>query len=708
MLTDIDTAEIQKMEEATNYREEQLANNEGKPSHSKRSSVVELWKKREGTIKAGNVVSKERAKDIEFEEKKESNQQIDIDFEQDSRQQEKGTNSQEGSERNGPELTTSPLEGRMENSKNIVASAPRRASIRDSWKKKAASIPPPQPSPRVVMTTDTNGAESNDSWKKRAANIPSPQPSPRVVMTTDTNGAESNDSWKKRAANIPSPQPSPRVVMTTDTNGAESNDSWKKRAANIPSPQPSPRVVMTTDTNGAESSDISSPRSKSVSEIKITQPGIENSSAFDELKSKWAKFGVQKQDGGNQQSVSTSQHAFAESSSRSVNQSGDADVGDASMQISWEKTLPKAVNKTTVNGDYHPLLALQETNRRQNATSARATDKASSPANNKSAATQNVDSRIQQVPSIEKETVTSSPGGEATQNDANSSPNPYSSTNVGQRNVYERSRSFDLKPSRSSSNSNLRSTSSTDDGSAIMEESPTVSRSALSSRASRRLRDIRQRQQTQRKDATDDTKSPPHQDKHTGDVTIPPDSAMNEPLQESQIPEPGHISSRSSSSIQRLKTNESNDGNFISIGVSSAFSPSLCAESTFISTQIHPTCATDCNSRNDTVGDSKDNPKSPLHNVVPDMNDMIPDEFVSEKNAHFESFKTAYDNTSFSQIAKDMTEEASSIFGLGIHTAINNLGDMFQTQSPKKKVIKRAPSPVEEVAIEVEYVADSD
>ena len=41
----------------------------------------------------------------------------------------------------------------------------------------------------------------------------------------------------------------------------------------------------------------------------------------------------------------------------------------------------------------------------------------------------------------------------------------------------------------------------------------------------------------------------------------------------------------------------------------------------------------------------------------------------------------------------------------GVQTALCTLGDIFQVKSPRK-LTRRAPSPVEEVAIEVEYVAD--
>lgn len=102
--------------------------------------------------------------------------------------------------------------------------------------------------------------------------------------------------------------------------------------------------------------------------------------------------------------------------------------------------------------------------------------------------------------------------------------------------------------------------------------------------------------------------------------------------------------------------------------------------------------------------------------AVPLAKDLVPDEFVSEKNASVESFKIAYERLSFDQIARDIREEASSVLNIdflnkGMYAAgesINKIvgGEVFQPS--RKKSHRRAPSPVEDVAIEVEYIADSD
>lgn len=105
---------------------------------------------------------------------------------------------------------------------------------------------------------------------------------------------------------------------------------------------------------------------------------------------------------------------------------------------------------------------------------------------------------------------------------------------------------------------------------------------------------------------------------------------------------------------------------------------------------------------------------SPLNTVVPDMENMVPDQFFSEKDANVDSMKSVIQQTSFVQIANDMREEAGTLMEFdfiseGVHSALYALGleDMFPAKSPKNST-KRAPSPIEEVAIEVEYVADAE
>jgi len=205
------------------------------------------------------------------------------------------------------------------------------------------------------------------------------------------------------------------------------------------------------------------------------------------------------------------------------------------------------------------------------------------------------------------------------------------------------------------------------------------------------------------------------------DVSCQPDySAQPKSRIESPVQTPQHVDSRppaSSPTIRRTRTNDSFGSSIISMDESTALSPSLCSETTYSNSQMHSTYASEFTTGSASIaGESKNSQKSPLHDVVPDADKMVPEEFVSEKNTNVDSFKTAVERTSIGQLAKDMTEEASSVLGLdifnsGMQNAINKLvlGDVFQQKKTRpKKLPKRAPSPIEEVAIEVEYVADSD
>jgi hypothetical protein len=278
------------------------------------------------------------------------------------------------------------------------------------------------------------------------------------------------------------------------------------------------------------------------------------------------------------------------------------------------------------------------------------------------------------------------------------------------------------------------------------------SRSSLNSRASRKLRDIRQRQQQARnsrnevQDKINDESSKElntevltnESQQKNNDVSSPeltmkasvPHDEVNhslddnvlqpQPLLESPSQTPQIIDSRPSVPtpiIRRTKTNESCASSLISMDESTALSPSLCSETTYDNSQMHITTesATIAGETRDSQATRDSSQRSRL--IVSDADRMVPDEFVSEKNANVESFKTAYESTSFGQIAKDMTEQASSVLGIdilnsGMQNTLNKLvlGDVFgQKKITRKKVPKRrVPSPVEEVAIEVEYVADSD
>lgn len=118
-----------------------------------------------------------------------------------------------------------------------------------------------------------------------------------------------------------------------------------------------------------------------------------------------------------------------------------------------------------------------------------------------------------------------------------------------------------------------------------------------------------------------------------------------------------------------------------------------------------------------------------------DGDDIVADRFVSESNTNVDAFAASFQSLSFSQLANDIKEEAGSVlkgvnfqklssnWNEGVAAASQSLGeatsrlnkfvgkDVFAKVAkaiPHPTVPDRIPSPVEEIAIEVEYVEDSD
>ncbi len=115
-----------------------------------------------------------------------------------------------------------------------------------------------------------------------------------------------------------------------------------------------------------------------------------------------------------------------------------------------------------------------------------------------------------------------------------------------------------------------------------------------------------------------------------------------------------------------------------------------------------------------------------------DSDDIVTDQFVCQSNADVEAFTASFQSLSLAQFASDLKEEAGTVlkgvdfkklsnnWNEGVAAASQSLGAASQTLNklvrkevvPKKKhlplVPDRIPSPVEEIAIEVEYVEDSD
>lgn len=515
-------AESVKMEELPSAEDKHKGQDRPKSS---RSNVVGMWKKREEAMKAMNAKSKEKAKDIQFEEKKESsNQEIQQDFLQDD----------------------------------------------EPW----VAFPPMDSKPVVSET-----------------NAPKP--------VIDTNRDEKVEGNKGTA------------VASSPPRRSNIRDSWKKRTANNPSPklsQPSPTIDKSADTRRTAS---------------------ENNAAFDELKSKWKKFGVQKEDNP------TAESDTNVTTEKEVKEKSEESPSPSRESINNEKTSASPYSSRATAIASRRMMGSKRFRSKYARKSPNSPDETA--AITKAASADPV-SPSHSVPSVRKAASASFSLDETVGKDSEAGHSFVPIHTAASKESMQSPGSISKDIPIPLRNSPSRQDNASEVGSG------TSGISSLSSRAHRKLRDIRMKNQTRKEEDENNSK----------EITT-------------------NVSNESGAS---MPMDESADFNK---------SKQLATE----------------NAR-------------PLHVVVMDVKEMVPDEFVSENNANLQSFKSAYDKTGFVQIANDMREEASSLFASGIlnegvQTAIDTLGlgDIFQTKSPKK-VSRRAPSPVEEVAIEVEYVADTD
>jgi len=813
VLTDIITDENAKMEAATNSQQDKpLVQNEGKSSYSKpRSSVVDLWKKREGTIKAANAVPKEKTRDIaiDFEEKKESNHRIDVDSEQDARRQKNSS----ATEVLVPEPTIDEsLDRDMENSKNtsVNVAAFRRSSIKNSWKKKAANIPTSQPAGLTVVTTNMDRPTTNSDMSSPQSRI-TPE-SKEIPSATEKSNAPTNTRVVERSNTPTNTRAVERSNTPTNTRAVENSPSsafnelkskWakfgvqKENEGEKQQSQLSPRTNTSVESplkvidsaseahvrgdiapqsenvakespkrNYNKSKSFLSQRSSSFNNSSVEKTSPENTKprtkGIESPLTPNSRLGQRSSSFNNGNAEKTNPESTTKPESKEVisplTPRSRLDQRSSSFNFNnVEKTNPEESTKPEskeTESPVSPRAAKNQTNTKsassetvstglssrklgaksfrskyRRGTVNRGTEKITSPTNNTSAdaaSEQNTGNPSEpkkpspdySVPPIEKESIAFFPPYRSTPNDCNLPSSSNVSSALGRPKIDRRSRSCGPKVSHTGTDSSLQTTALLDDAPTTKEGSAVVSPSPLSSRASRRIRDVRQKQQTQRKDENENTKKETNVKRSvsagkvrhsSSNVFIQPESAQNQPLQEPQIQEPGRIRSRTSPFMQRIRTHEPHGNNFIPMDESAAFSSSLCSGSTYGNSQTHSAQTGEFTSENATVGaESRSTQRSSLHTVVPDMNEMVPDEFVSENDSNFESFKTAVDRTSFIELAKDLQEDARCVFNVtGIQTALNSFGGLFNKPSPKK-VVKRPASPVEEVAIEVEYVADSD
>ncbi len=488
--------ENKEMDEATPTQTERIPQDGPTALHAKRSNVAAQWRKKEEAIKAANIKAKEKARDIDFEEKKEASQDFELDSEE---------------------------KGKTES---------------------------------VMETPNSNAVAS---------------------PTTDMG------SYKR--SNI--------------------RDSWKKKAATSPySSQQSPSIPRNTES-----------------------PSNANSAAFDELKNKWKKFGVES---GTQPQSGEKQITESEMKSEvqeTVETEAKSDVKQTAEKIQKESVTESS--KPSLGGDGVTKGSRAAVARRMGSSRFKSrfdrSPQTSSKTDEKSATA---------ADPIAENTVKDDPFPSTTESTAFSDDNEWNSfdnkgwfpteafaTDQGISNVPPKS------PVMTSSTWQVEATPASPNSA--------ISNTSLSSRASRRLRDIRARKQALK----------------TDEEQLKVDA---KDVEEKDNPEP-------------------------------------------------------------TEG-SKTSAESPLKGIVPSsMEEIVPYQFFSEKDLHVDSFKSVLSNTSFGQIANDIREEASTIFELSIvNEGVQSLqstltswglGDIFSSHSPNEST-ERPASPVEEVAIEVEYVAD--
>ncbi|KAG7346467.1 hypothetical protein IV203_005535 [Nitzschia inconspicua] len=763
-------------------------------SYPKRSSVVEMWKKRESVIKKASTYHFNHDK---FEEKKEGHsnedpvnmQQVELgDSDGGVQQREKmtaittqasglSTSRLITPERSGPE---------SDDNSNNVGSSVRRSSIRQSWKKKAPVVNSyPTPFKTVSLSID---ASRESSYRSSGAD------------NEPMNGFLGPSSAENETApySIPS-TPSPGGQSTTAIQS-----TWRK--IDDPKAEPSP---STPQSNSSSFVNRSQSRVSSAGESPVI--AASPASAFDELRSKWAKFGVQKEQAGAagrakpimpSPIVTQSPKASPAPSFQTVpctqdpysSQVGKPMEGQAATQENPPSSpSPRPAdespmiggrkNQLVKMGQMHALRPKADTLPGSKCPIKRCTPSKYCPssfsATSQNDTTRNMASATQPESSIKRIALQKSAELRAKQRrraqQAQSSsaacvlqnrfgaPQRPSNQELSQelsddsfpldemgpdsfrdhfkyeqdatiarptlpmRTLFgsQSGESLNLGPSNEKvihslgdprlmsqtevlkttfdSWSDIESFSvegpSNDSGSGKLQPS----NSNLTNSALKRLREKRQTSYTPKSDV--------------------PDKYQYHDLAEPATPQPdfsasaGYNAPENGASYRGYQIPSSPDVS------SAAVSQSVGSDTSFSNSYMQSTYTSGYTKSAPTLSDNKtSNLHSTLKDVVANADDMIPDEFVSEKDANVQSFRTAYENLSLEQIARDMREEASSILSLDFlnHDLLNKsmsaagaslnklvAGDIFQAPN-HRRLLKRATSPVEEVAIEVEYIADSD
>ena len=713
------------------------------------SAVRELWRKREGSIRSINSKNlNTRRGELIVNESEEENG--------------KGNHETIASKRNELELTVEEVIDNDDNNdhnnkkdnavgkKRAIAVAPRRSTVRDSWKKIAASTPktranPPNNNPRSpVISNGTDSAPNSSSSNIERQSLHNNLADGDIPLPQSTN--ENHDE----EGSCDSP-----AINATGWNSKEKQIEQDVREG-------SSRSYSSAGHNSCAREIISN----------STSP-----SAFNELKSKWAQFGVQQQAQTSPEKVITYKtNANIESFLKKAStESTSLEISPSSIKLFPKKSpddysaeSAKDKEEITLSNTFERKKLLKFDPTTSKSTQSYNTRKYNSPEKRTHRSTGSDSTKETYSSSVSSgesndlsygchsglNTMSSSLASRRKKLDSKTLRSKYTRRQTNRSVVasVNKDSGIDTAPEKSStialtSTKDLVPTFSHDGDSTEIsppkikeavkntdsQKSPdTIGKcssrdastttqnpeyannfSSLTSRASRKLRNIRQRQQQARNNDHESSdksrrKTLSGEIQESNPIPLSSKESNTNPLSVSHnktnltfdVQTPKILDSpppADTATIRRTRENTSYRSTLVSTdAVVLSPNPSLCSETDTI------------------TGESKNSRKSsPLHGVVPDANKMIPEEFVSEKNTNVESFQSAYNRTTLKDIAKDMTDEASSVLGMDdfnqiMQDAFNKIpfGDLFHL--PSKKIIKRVPSPVEEVAIEVEYVADSD
>jgi hypothetical protein len=769
----------------------------------KRSSVVEMWRKREGAIKSSsNIIgSTKSTAGFKFEENKQEDDMVEDD----------GVDTSDRDTGGTPQMISSSSSSSPSNN------APR-------------VVTPERSGPEDESGSNVDGSTGSASGLVRRSNV--------------------RDAWKKRNINTPSSATKPTVAepsMIDSPVVSPAQITWKKRE--IIKEYGSPDSVTKGPNNATSPSFIGTSQSRdsgASSDQPSTGTSTGSSSAFDELRSKWAKFGVQKSharesittrpqptltvnpSNNNNDNSSSSLRGFTTTSANTQSSTQrELDLppfeeAPATPQRNSQKIIP-TIDGVEVEKDGMPTPHRnpEDYNSPQNGTTRKshlvrlgqkhaARPKSSSPSRELSPLKRNIlvkDSPKQspktsaatdsnrEMPSSNVDTASSSDAQQENRHTGrilhramqrrkqqhmqalsgagrkcaavSSQPNfkqpVYSGKPLNQPQPFDedtfpldeipdeieksKKRNTNHRDDEGMIQSHLHMRTSfgsqSDDNSPFGTSANAIQRPMMTTEVSKarfndwsEIESFPEEDQTpspivQRNQVSGGTTSTPTQPStlaqpSNSSITDSALKKIREKRQKRQSMSTAETGERHERSP--LSTSTSGVHSAVSFDGSAAVSQSMCSETSHMQSTYASGFSTETPTT--TTANKKTDSHYPL-DVVPNAKEMIPDEFVSEKNASVQSFQSAYERMSLEQIAKDMQEEASSVLkmdflnneylnkgidaaGKGINAAGMSLhqlvgGDiMFQKKSTKTKLPKRAPSPVEEVAIEVEYIADSD